>query len=94
MANTVLWIYIVLLIVGGMIGFFKAKSKPSLIMSLAFAIPLILCATNILRVAYLVDILLVVLLVFFAMRYAKGKKFMPAGLMTIASVATLALRHI
>ena len=36
-ANTVLWVYIVLLLIGGLIGFFKGKSKVSLIMSSAFA---------------------------------------------------------
>ena len=38
----VLWVYIVLLLVGGFIGFFKAKSKVSLITSAVFAALLIL----------------------------------------------------
>ena len=38
----VLWIYIVLLLVGGLIGFLKAKSKVSLITSAVFAALLIL----------------------------------------------------
>jgi uncharacterized membrane protein (UPF0136 family) len=41
-ASTVLWIYIVLLLVGGLIGFFKAKSKVSLISSSVFAAVLVL----------------------------------------------------
>ena len=44
MQNTVLWIYIVLLLVGGLIGFLKAKSQVSLVMSAAFAAALVLCA--------------------------------------------------
>ena len=43
-ANTVLWVYIVLLLVGGLIGFFKAKSKVSLISSSVFAAVLVLTA--------------------------------------------------
>ena len=35
--NTILWIYIVFLLVGGLIGFLKAGSKVSLIMSACFA---------------------------------------------------------
>ena len=38
----VLWVYIVLLLVGGLIGFLKAKSKVSLISSTVFAAILIL----------------------------------------------------
>jgi uncharacterized membrane protein (UPF0136 family) len=33
----VLWAYIILLLAGGLIGFFKAKSKVSLIASVVFA---------------------------------------------------------
>jgi len=90
--NLVLWIYVALLLAGGLIGFLKAGSKVSLIMSLAFAAPIALEAAGVLNVAHLADILIGVLLVFFGMRYAKGKKFMPAGLMVIASVAALVLR--
>ena len=35
--NTMLWVYIILLLVGGLIGFFKAGSKISLITSSVFA---------------------------------------------------------
>jgi len=91
--SKVLWIYIVLLVIGGLIGFLKGKSKVSLIMSVAFAAALILCARGIIFQPYVADILLTVLLVVFAMRLAKTKKFMPAGLMLVLTLATLALRH-
>ncbi len=90
----ILWIYIVLLVAGGLVGFLKAGSKMSLIMSLAFAIALSLCAIGVIRQNILADILLLVLLIFFGLRFAKGKKFMPAGLMTLLTVVALALRHL
>jgi uncharacterized membrane protein (UPF0136 family) len=92
--NNILWIYIVLLLVGGLIGFFKAKSKVSLIMSAAFASALVLCALGIIFRPYVADILLAALLIVFAARLAKTKKFMPAGLMLIITILALALRHI
>jgi uncharacterized membrane protein (UPF0136 family) len=93
-AGTVLWIYIVLLIVGGLIGYLKAGSKVSLIMSVAFAGALALCALGVVFQRYVADILLLALLIVFTMRLTKTKKFMPAGLMLVLTVVALALRHI
>jgi uncharacterized membrane protein (UPF0136 family) len=92
--NTVLWSYIVLLIAGGLFGFFKAKSKPSLIASVVFGAALILCAVGFIFQPYVADILLAVLLVVFGIRLSKTKKFMPSGLMLVLTLATLALRHL
>jgi uncharacterized membrane protein (UPF0136 family) len=92
--NKVLWIYIVLLLVGGLIGYFKAKSEVSLVMAVAFAAALSLCSAGIIFKDYVADILLAALLVVFALRLVKTKKFMPAGLMLVVTIATLALRHI
>lgn len=98
MQNTVLWIYIVLLVVGGLIGFLKANSKVSLYMSCGFAAALVLCVIpNFFDAntrANLANGLIVALLVVFGVRLAKTKKFMPAGLMLVATVAALALRNI
>jgi uncharacterized membrane protein (UPF0136 family) len=90
----ILWIYIVLLVIGGVIGFVKAKSKPSLIASSIFAVALALVNLRIVEVKNLADILLSLLIVVFAMRYAKTKKFMPAGMMIILTVVTLVLMHV
>jgi len=96
--NTVLWIYIVLLLVGGLIGFFKAKSKVSLMTSTGFAVILILTAIpGILDPSLrgkLANIIMALLLVVFAVRLAKTKKFMPSGLMLVVTIAALALRNI
>ena len=93
-ASKVLWIYIVLLVIGGLIGFLKAKSQVSLIMSVSFAAALSLCAAGVIFQPYVADILLAALLVVFAIRLIKTKKLMPAGLMLIVTTMTLVLRHI
>jgi uncharacterized membrane protein (UPF0136 family) len=97
-SNTVLWIYIILLLVGGLIGFFKAKSKVSLITSAVFAAVLILTAIpgildSSLR-GKLANIIMALLLVVFAIRLAKTKKFMPSGFMLVVTFAALALRNL
>ena len=91
--HTILWIYIVLLIVGGLIGYLKAGSKASIIASASFAAALILCQLDIINRKG-IDVILAVLLVFFAIRLSKLKKFMPNGLMLVLTVVALALRHI
>ncbi|MEJ0090874.1 MAG: TMEM14 family protein [Limisphaerales bacterium] len=94
----VLWIYIVLLLVGGLIGFFKARSKVSLITSAVFAAILILTTLrNVFKPGFamgLANVTLVVLLVVFAVRLGKTKKFMPSGLILIATVAVLAVLNL
>jgi uncharacterized membrane protein (UPF0136 family) len=98
MQNTILWLYIVLLLVGGLVGFLKAKSPVSLIMSAAFAALLVLCAIpGVLDVHFrkgLANVLMAALIVVFALRLAKTKKFMPAGLMLLLTLVTLALRNL
>jgi len=86
----VLWIYIVLLLGGGLMGFLKAGSKISLITSAAFALPLVLVALKILAPFYIADILIGMLALVFGLRYAKGRKFMPSGMMGLLSVIVLA----
>lgn len=96
--HTVLWIYIILLLVGGLIGFFKAGSKVSLLTSAVAAA--ILVATTVHQVfqpafaSGLADLIMAALLIVFAVRLAKTKKFMPSGLMLVLTLAALALRHL
>lgn len=92
--NTVLWVYIVLLVAGGLVGFFKAKSKVSLTLSVVFAALLTLCATGIIFQRYVADILLAALLVVFGVRLGKTKKIMPAGMMLVVTLIALVLRHL
>ena len=90
--DLILWIYIGLLFVGGLIGFLKAKSKISLYMSVGFAVALALCALKIIT-GNLADILLLVLVVVFTLRLAKTKKMMPAGMMLTLTLLALAVRQ-
>ena len=92
--DLVLWIYIVLLVIGGLIGFLKAGSKASLIASVVSAALLSLCAARIVFQPYMADIILAALLVLFAWRLTESKKFMPNGLMLVLTIVTLGLRHI
>jgi uncharacterized membrane protein (UPF0136 family) len=85
----VLWVYIVLLLAGGLMGFLKSGSKISLITSAAFAVPLALCAQAVIPMYPIAPILLGLLVLMFALRYSKRRKFMPTGLM--AAVTTLVL---
>ncbi len=88
----ILWVYILLLVAGGLMGYLKAGSKPSLIASSAFALALVLCQVGLLPLPHAAEVLLGLLLVVFVMRLAKTKKFMPSGLMLAVTALTLALR--
>ncbi len=88
---TVLWIYIVLLLAGGVMGLVKAGSKISLITSSLFALLLALCAVGVIKPFYIAEILVGLLLVVFGIRFAKGRKFMPSGLMIALSLVVLAV---
>jgi uncharacterized membrane protein (UPF0136 family) len=94
----VIWIYIVLLFLGGLMGFLKARSQASLIMSAIFAGVLALCNTNVVFqpgfARILSTIVLVFLLIFFSVRLSKSKKFMPNGLMAVLTLVTLVLIHV
>jgi uncharacterized membrane protein (UPF0136 family) len=96
--STVLWIYIILILAGGLFGFLKAKSRVSLITSAVSAALLVITAIpGLLQPSLsrgLADLIMAALLVVFAIRLAKTKKFMPSGMMLIITALALALRHI
>ena len=86
----VVWIYVVLLLVGGLIGFLKAGSKVSLIASIASAIPLALTAAGVLPFP-VAPVVLGLLVVQFIVRLTKTKRFMPSGMLLMLTLATLAV---
>lgn len=91
-AGTILWIYIGLLVAGGLAGYLKAKSKVSLITSAAFALVLAACALRWVQVFWLPSLIMGLLIVVFGIRLAKTRKFMPSGLMLGVTVAALVAR--
>lgn len=88
-AQVILWVYILLLVAGGVVGWLKSGSKISFIMAAAFAVPLVLCALSVLPFGAANWLLLALVLVF-VWRLVKTRKFMPAGLMLALSIAALA----
>ena len=91
-----LGIYAVLLAVGGVIGYVKAGSRPSLIAgsisALAAALALGLSIRSHPWATPLGLILSTSLFVLFGYRYAaKTRKFMPSGLLAVASLVVLAV---
>ena len=97
-AAKIVWIYILLLLIGGLIGFYKGKSKASLITSAVFAAILALTTLpGVLQPGFaliLANTAMAVLLVVFAIRLAKTKKFMPSGMMLVATALALALQNL
>lgn len=89
-AVTALWIFIALLVAGGLVGFLKARSKASLIASLGSAIPLTLVALGHLPGVVAIGVLALLQAVFF-MRLRKTGKFMPSGLLLGLSVVMEAI---
>jgi uncharacterized membrane protein (UPF0136 family) len=92
-ASTILWVYIVLLVLGGVMGYLKARSKVSLYTSVGFAAVLTLCAVRVIPIQ-VADWLMAALIVVFAIRFAKTRRMIPAGLMIILTILALAARHL
>ena len=88
-------IYGILLLVGGIFGYTKAKSKPSLISGVISGLLLLISGflqwQQISMGLILAQVLTLVLAIVFAIRLWKTRKFMPAGLMLVLSVATLVI---
>lgn len=95
MENTAIevWVYGVIMILGGIAGFARVGSKASLISGVGFGLVLLVSgfgvwngSQNSLMGATIIALLLVVL---FAIRYAKKRRFMPAGMLAILSLVAV-----
>ncbi|MGK7933940.1 MAG: TMEM14 family protein [Microcystaceae cyanobacterium] len=86
-------LYGILALIGGILGYLKARSQPSLISGLVSGILLI--GTGLLQLAgigwgkWLAVAITLALIVVFIIRWRKTRKWMPAGIMVIVGVACL-----
>ncbi len=87
--------YALFVLIGGLIGYLKAGSYPSLMMGAVFSILLFFCSFAIFKKSVLGHVLTLILssflLVFFGFRFFQKPAFMPAGLMVILSFAMLSV---
>ena len=92
-AAIIVSLYGALVLVGGVMGYIRAKSIPSLISDLVVGTALILMGNGILQ-GLASDIFVAIgltglLAIIMGVRFAKNNKFMPAGVLTILSAAVL-----
>jgi uncharacterized membrane protein (UPF0136 family) len=82
-------VYALLVAAGGVFGYVKTRSKVSLISGLVSGLVLAIAAkiTSTFPIGGLVlaGLIALILVIVFAIRFAKTRAFMPAGLMTILS---------
>jgi uncharacterized membrane protein (UPF0136 family) len=92
-AQAVLGVYALLLAGGGIMGYVKAKSKPSLFAGVGSAILALVCeaiiAVQPALGLWLGALLALLLLGLFSVRFAKSRKVMPSGMLGALSAATL-----
>ena len=95
MQNTAIeiWVYGVIMILGGIAGYMNVGSKASLISGVGFGLGLLACgygawhdSGNSVAAAEIIALILVVL---FAIRYAKKHRFMPAGMLAVLSLVAV-----
>ncbi|OZJ04681.1 hypothetical protein BZG36_02544 [Bifiguratus adelaidae] len=87
--DTVGYAYALTVFVGGLIGYIKAGSVPSLVSGSVFAVLAGLGARNVSRDGRNVLLALVVSLILclvMGLRFSKSGKFMPAGLVSLLSL--------
>jgi len=95
-APITLALYALLLAVGGVMGFLKARSGHSLIAGLASATLALICLLIVELGRPVVGLgmgvaLALILLGFFARRFTKNRRFMPGGLMSLVSLVVVVI---
>ncbi|MEY3274908.1 MAG: Transrane protein [Verrucomicrobiota bacterium] len=86
--SALLWVYVGLLLAGGLLGFIKAGSKASLLSSLGSAVPLVLVSFGVLPLLA-AQVVMGFLIVVFAVRWSKTGRPMPGAPMILLTLATL-----
>jgi len=94
-AKIILWVYAILMLGGGIMGFMKAGSKISLIAGLISGllviIGLIISNTNAQLGIGIVAATSALLCISFLMRLLKTQSFMPSGMLLVLSVVALSV---
>ena len=89
----IVWVYGVLMAVGGVIGYVKVRSKASLLSGLGFGLMLLASGYGVWqrsRDSLVASAVMAALLVaIFAVRLTKTRRFVPAGVLAILSLAVL-----
>jgi uncharacterized membrane protein (UPF0136 family) len=87
------WMYGVLMAVGGVVGYVKVRSKASLLSGVGFGLMLLASGLGVWRGArqslMAAAVIAALLVAIFAVRLVKTRRFMPAGALAILSVAAL-----
>jgi uncharacterized membrane protein (UPF0136 family) len=97
MQNTAIeiWIYGAIMILGGIMGFVKVGSKASLISGVGMGLALLASGYGVSRGSYdslvVAEVIAALLLVLFAIRFAKTRRIMPVGMLAILSLAAVAI---
>ncbi len=90
---TIVCVYSLIILIGGIVGYMKAESIPSLVSGLVFSVGLFLCSYAIskgkLMAQYAALGITFVLDGFFTHRFAKTLHFIPSGLMSLLSLAVI-----
>lgn len=86
--SALLWVYVGLLVAGGLFGFIRKKSRASLLASLATAVPIAFVALRLLPLV-VAQVVMVLLIAVLAWRWAKTGRPMPAAPLILLTLSTL-----
>ena len=95
MQNTAIeiWVYGVIMILGGIMGFLKVGSKASLISGVGMGLALLVSGYGVSQGSYdslvVAEVIAALLVVLFAIRYAKTRRFMPGGMLAVLSLVAV-----
>jgi uncharacterized membrane protein (UPF0136 family) len=97
MQNTAIeiWVYGTIMMLGGIMGYLKVGSKASLIAGVGMGLVLLASGLGVWRGSedslIVAEVIAALLLVIFAIRLAKTKRFMPAGMLAFLSLLAVVI---
>jgi uncharacterized membrane protein (UPF0136 family) len=95
MQNTAIeiWVYGAIMMLGGIAGYVKVHSKASLISGVGMGLALVASGFGVwngsFNSAVVAVVIAALLVVLFAIRFAKTRRFMPAGMLAVLSVVAV-----